>query len=141
MPKSDWRNLQAYHQQILDKERKTMSTSTSFDTEKLDDEALAAANARVAAINRKQPQPYTQTTVIQPPPEAPVPPPKEADPEPKRERMTVGKLAERYQKRIAENTENIAKMESIVVSYQQKIAEHKASLAVWQEALAEIKAD
>ena len=55
--------------------------------------------------------------------------------------MTVGKLAERYQKRIAENTENIAKMESIVATYQQKIGEHKASLAVWQEALNEINAD
>lgn len=55
--------------------------------------------------------------------------------------MTVGKLAERYQERIAEITGNIEKMGAIVATYQKKLEEHKSALAVWQQALDEIKAD
>ena len=112
-----------------------MASAVSFDTEKLDEETLASRTANVARI--LHPETAQSPATPQPTPAASP----AAESEPKRQRMTVGKLAERYQKRIAENTENIAKMESIVATYQQKIGEHKASLAVWQEALNEINAD
>jgi hypothetical protein len=42
MPKSDWRNLQAYHQLQLQKERGLMSTATSFDTQALEQTSNSA---------------------------------------------------------------------------------------------------
>ena len=111
-----------------------MASAVSFDTEKLDEETLASRTANVQRIL------HPEAAGAATPPATPASSPA-AESEPRRQRMTVGKLAERYQKRIAENTENIAKMESIVATYQQKIGEHKASLAVWQEALNEINAD
>ena len=76
------------------------------------------------------------------PPATPAAAPKNPNPPPeseKKQRMTVGKLAQKYQERIAEITDNIGKMESIVSAYQQKIMEEKCSLAVWQQALKEIE--
>jgi hypothetical protein len=147
MPKSGPKELLAYHLQQLNKERKTMSTATSFDTEKLDDEALAAANARLASMPNLQVKPIEPTPTLHAnhghpnPPAAPAPAAKEPEPEARRQRMTVGRLAQKYQERITEITANLEKMESIVSSYQRKLEEEKCSLKVWQEALAEINAD
>ncbi len=116
--------------------------ATSFDTERFDEatvESAAARTARILAGDSPAPQPAAQPTLHAP---ASHPsPPAPADPEPKRQRMTVGKLAERYQERIAEITGNIEKMGAIVATYQKKLEEHKSALAVWQQALDEIKAD
>jgi hypothetical protein len=140
MPKSGPKELQAYHQQVLERESKRMNTATSFDTEKLDDEALAEANKRLAAMPK--PEPTLHANHGHPnPPAAPAPAAKEPEPEARRQRMTVGRLAQKYQERITEITANLEKMESIVSSYQRKLEEEKCSLKVWQEALAEINAD
>ncbi len=120
--------------------------ATSFDTERFDEatvESAAARTARILAGDSPAPQSAAQPTLHAPaghpsPPAPQAAPP--ADPEPKRQRMTVGKLAERYQERIAEITGNIEKMGAIVATYQKKLEEHKSALAVWQQALDEIKA-
>jgi hypothetical protein len=143
MPKSGPRELLAYHQQQLNKERNKMSTATSFDTERLDEEALAEANARLAKINGPtkdpDPKPITET---QPAPAAAPKNPAAAEPSgEKKQRMTVSKLADRYKDRVESLTAEIAKAESHIQVLQIGLQEMRSKLAVWQEALTEIGAD
>lgn len=133
MPKSGPRELAAYHQQILNKERKPMA-STSFDTERMDPQAAETAAARVQRILATPP------ATAAPQQEAPATQPPAAE-APKRTRTTVAKIVEKYQEREAEAVKNIAEIESIIASYQTKLNELKFKLTFWREAIAEIEGD
>lgn len=114
-------------------------SQTSFDTEQLDGETLAAANERVSRITGNPSAAHPATHNPNPPPAvAPAPP---AEPEPKRQRMTVGKLAEKYQERIEGLAAEIQAGEMSIQRQVKLLEERRSQLTVWQEALNEIKAD
>lgn len=133
--------------------------STRIDTGgKLDDETVAAANARLAAM----PALHTTRTLNSAADTAlaalPIAPHAQPDPltirdateeykaqqEPapeKRTRTTVGKLLQRYQERVAEYTQLIADAEHRITVDKLLQEEYTAGRKFWREAIAEIERD
>jgi hypothetical protein len=151
MPKSGPTQLAAYHQQVLDEESKQMH-ATAFNTEELDEETVAAANERLAKMavppiqlsGVNVPAPAPVQNVPEPPAPAPATspaPPADPEPKPTRTRMTVGKMAQKYQERIEVLTSEITAAEKDIVTLQASLDGMRFKLDVWKEALAEIGAD
>jgi hypothetical protein len=117
-----------------------MSTVTSFNTEKLDAEAVETANKRLQEMGLNNP-PATPPQTLHAPHGASVDP-RPAAPEPeKKTRITVGKLQQKFEAKLEEAKANITKIEGIINTYQSKLKEEQFKAAQWSEVLAEMNAD
>jgi hypothetical protein len=150
MPKSGPRELQAYHQQVLEKERKKTMSQTSLH-ETLDPETMNSRTAAVAKILAEGADNPPATPTLHAPHGSPNPPPQQPgtasngnppnEDGPKRTRMTVGKLTERYQQRVADFDDHILDAQQQIQSLEAQIGDWTSKRNFWREAIAEIAAD